>query len=108
MWPGKTAKIGARWPPTWTQTPANTVGIFPFTRSAAPTCFAVPAGAKLDPKTEAMAFGESTFTAGTLSPARTTPRLLMNGAVDEGLGVMVSVNVALALMPADDAVIVTA
>src|SRR5580658_7799861 len=75
--------MGAGKPPTVTHAPANCVGRLPFTRSSGPATRAVPAAAKLTPKTVAMALSERFVTAGALSPALTTPPGLITGAVGE-------------------------
>jgi hypothetical protein len=86
---GYTAKIGAATVPNSTHAPAKLVGSCPFTR---PACCAVPAGAKFVPKIVTMAFGESTFTCGLLSPALVIPPVAMDG---EFVASSVSENVTL-------------
>src|SRR5260370_14676540 len=71
---GDTMRTGARCAFTSTHTPANWVGTFPATRSAAPTMASGdPDGAKFCPKMLTMALGESCVTRGTRSPTPTTP-----------------------------------
>ena len=81
-------------------------GSLPFTRSDGVTCFAVPAGAKFTPKTEAIALDESALTGGVLRPALITPPAAMAGAVAEIGNFAVMVNTALPDAPAADAVMV--
>src|SRR5579884_2082837 len=92
-------------PPTVTQAPASAVGSLPLTRSPELTCLPLPC-AKLMPKTDAMALGESALTAGVLRPALTTPPEEMAGAVAEAGSFAMSVNVAFEGTPAAEAAMV--
>src|SRR5262249_34915386 len=71
------------------------------------TCIAVPGSAKFAPNTVAIAFVESDFTAGTLSPALTTPPLVIRGAVGDTSGIEVRLKFAVG-SPAAETVTVNA
>src|SRR5690242_4771863 len=97
--------MGARWVPKTTQTPANTVGTRPFTRSFGVICRTVPGGANRSPKMVAIAFDDSTVMGGALNPALTIPPVETTGAVGESA---VSENATLRLPLAAETVTVPA